>query len=146
ATPTVPTPTITPTPLPNALYFPLLLRPGGVCEIGRLQVMVWGTFYSFEINQDNIVRFVEPLPWQSPTVFNLVNYEGPVIWTQYKPYYVKQFDGYSFTYPGGMAGADFRLFVRTLCGVIIINTSVDDPTPTPDPGQPAATSTPPPIR
>ncbi len=146
ATPTVPTPTITPTPLPNPLYFPMLLRPGGVCEIGRLQVMVWGTFYSFDIAQDNIVRFVEPLPWQEPTVFNLVNYDGPVIWTQYKPFYVKQIDGYSFSYPGGMSGADFRLFVRTLCGYIIIETSVDDPTPTPDPVQPVATSTPPPIR
>ncbi len=147
ATPTVPTPTITPTPS-YMLYFPMLLRLGSVCEIGRLQVTVWGTYYDFKISQDNIVYFVEPLPWQNPTLFKLVNYDGPVTWTQYKPYYFKQIGGYEFTYPGGLAGADFRLFVHTECGYIIINTSVDDPTPTPTPtpAQSSLTATPPTIR
>ena len=98
-----------------------------------MQTTVWGTFYSFPLNFNNIPRYVEPLPWQAefPTVFKLVNFEGPVLWTQYLPFYKKQIDGYTFTYPGGFAGQDFKLFVRTECGLILIYTSVDDPTPTP---------------
>jgi hypothetical protein len=150
-TPTnTPTPTPTPTetvpPPPNPLYFPRVFRPGGVCEIGRLQTIVWGHFYSFPIREDGLVRYVRPLPWQFPTVFRVVNYEGPTEWTQYKPFYVKQHGGYEFSYPGGRPGADFRLFLRTECGVIIIETSVDDPTPTPVPGTPTPTPTPPKLR
>ncbi|MCX7853798.1 MAG: alcohol dehydrogenase catalytic domain-containing protein, partial [Caldilineales bacterium] len=100
----------------------------------------------FPIREDGLVRYVRPLPWQFPTVFRVVNYEGPTEWTQYKPFYTKQRGGYEFTYPGGMPGADFRLFLRTDCGVVIIETSVDDPTPTPVPGTPTPTPTPPKLR
>ncbi len=129
-TPTA-TPTGTPPPPPNPLYFPLILRPGGVCEVGRLQTTIWGNFYSFPLDFQNVIHFVQPIPWQTPTEFHLVNYEGSVIWTQYLPYYHKQVDGYDFTYPGGLSGDDFKLFVRTDCGLILIETSIDDPTPTP---------------
>jgi hypothetical protein len=152
-TPTdTPTATVTPTepppPPPNPLYFPLILRPGGVCETGRLQVEVWGHWYNFPLDFNNIVHFVGPLPWQTSTTFHLVDFEGPVTWTQYLPFYHKQLDGYDFTFPGGYAGQDFKLFVFTECGLILIETSVDDPTPTP-PAQntnlptPAPTVTPP---
>ncbi len=149
ATPTVPTPTITPTALPNPLYFPMILVPGGVCEIGRIQVEVWGTMYNMPLKPDGYFRMIEPLPWQTPTVFKLVNYTGPVLWVQYKPFYHKQEDGYQFSYPGGMSGQDFRLFVLTSCGRIVIETSVDDPTPTPAGGghvDPPVAVTPTPIR
>ncbi len=135
---TTPTPTVTPTPASNTpippqnpIYLPLIVKPGGMCEVGRLQVNVWGTFYSFPLTPDGNVKLIEPLDWQSPTEFKIVLYEGPVKWTQYKPTYFKQEGGYTFTYPGDRAGEDFLLFVDTDCGVIGIETAIDDPTPTP---------------
>lgn len=130
ATPTLtPTPTATPDSLYN--YFPLMLHPGDLCDIGRLQVEIYSTFYSFPLQPDGNVKSVRPLPWQLPTVFHVVNYEGPIIWTQYQPIYVKQEGGTEFIYPGGYAGAEFSLFVKTNCGDLAVETEIDDPTPTP---------------
>ena len=92
---------------------------------------VWGTFYSFPLTPDGNVKLIEPLDWQSPTEFKIALYEGPVKWTQYKPKYFKQEGGYTFTCPGDRAGEDFLLFVDTDCGVIGIETAIDDPTPIP---------------
>lgn len=150
ATPTpTPTPLVTPTatatPVPNPVWIPVAMRPGGVCEIGRVQVTVFGTFYSFSLTPDGNVKTIRPLPWQSPTVFRIVNYEGPVVWTQYRPLYEKQIGGYEFTYPGGRAGDIFTLYVETSCGIVRIETDIDDPTPTPTP-QVTPTRTPTPTR
>ncbi len=149
ATPTpTPTPVLTPTAtatlVPNGIWLPIINRPGGVCIEGRLQVTVFDTFYSFKLTPDGNTKTIRPLPWQSPTVFRVVNYSGPVIWTQYQPTYFKQVDGYEFTYPGGRAGEPFRLWVETACGIIAVQTDIDDPTPTPTPlsTTPAATATP----
>ncbi len=127
--------------MPNGIWLPIIERPGGVCVEGRLQVTVFDTFYSFQLTPDGNVKTIRPLPWQSPTLFRLVNYSGPVIWTQYQPVYFKQVNGYEFTYPGGRSGETFRLWVETACGIIVVQTDIDDPTPTPTP-RPAATATP----
>ena len=131
-TPTAtPIPPDTPTPIPNPIYLPVMVKPAGMCEISRLQVEVWGTFYSFPLTPDGTVKTIKPLDWQTPTVFRLVNYSGPVTWTQYKPTYAKQIGGYEFIYPGTQAGDIFWMFVRTNCGTVAVATAVDDPTPTP---------------
>ena len=139
----IPLPTYTPTPTPRTpvpptpstphLYLPMIQQPGGVCQTGLVQVQVWGTYYTFPLTEDGAVKLIQPLPWQYPTTFKVLYYNGSVVWTQYKPYYRNQVGGYEFTYPGGNAGDDFRLFVYTDCGVIGIDSSVDDPTPTPEP-------------
>ena len=77
------------TPSPN-IDLPLIMVPGSMCEIGRLQVVVWGTFYSFSLQPTGIANIINPLPWQEATVFRIANYEGPVLWTQYKPYYTNK--------------------------------------------------------
>ena len=137
---TTPTPTATPippdTPAPpqNPIYLPIIITPGGVCQTGRLQVTVWGTFYSFPLAPDGNIKTIKPMDWQSSTTFRIVNYQGPVTWTQYKPSYYKQHGGYEFVYPGGQAGEIFWMTVQTSCGTIVIASPVDDPTPTPAPG------------
>ncbi|MCP4168020.1 MAG: DUF11 domain-containing protein, partial [Chloroflexi bacterium] len=117
----------------NPIYLPIIIMPGGVCETGRVQVTVWGTFYSFPLTPDENVKTIRPLNWNSTTTFRIVNYDGAVVWTQYQPTYFKQQGGYEFVYPGGHAGEVFWLTVQTECGTIIIATPVDDPTPTPVP-------------
>ncbi|MCO6451127.1 MAG: carboxypeptidase regulatory-like domain-containing protein [Caldilineales bacterium] len=138
------TPTVTPTATPYKLYFPMILQLPDRCVYGQVQVVVWGVFHSFNLLPDGNAKTIKPLPWQSPTTFKIVNYEGDVLWTQYRPFYVKQEGGYEFTYPGGHAGDDYKLFIRTECGTIHIDSSVDDPTPTATPltGAEVPTATP----
>ncbi len=128
------------------LFMPMIIQPGGVCEVGRLNVTLWGRFYSFPLKPDGNVKMIPPLPWGEPTTFYVVDYDGFVTWTQYAPYYRKQEGGYEFTYPGTTdgtyAGDDFHLFVYTECGTIFVDTTIDDPTPTPGAPQPTATPTP----
>jgi len=130
-----PTFTLTPTSTPDGHtnYFPMVLNPGGLCQIGRLQVEIYGTFYSFPLQPDGNVKSIRPLPWEFPTVFHVVNYHGPITWTQYQPAYLKQEGGNDFIYAGGYAGAEFSLFVHTSCGDLAVETEIDDPTPTPTP-------------
>ena len=75
-----PTPTPsgnTPTPIPNPIYLPIIMKPSGMCEVGRLQVTVWGTFYSFPLKPDNNLKVIEPLDWASPTEFKIVLLRRP---------------------------------------------------------------------
>ncbi|RME43646.1 MAG: carboxypeptidase regulatory-like domain-containing protein, partial [Chloroflexi bacterium] len=129
------TPTLTPTPTRehHGLYFPLIMKYPNMCEIGRVQVMANGVFYSFSLKPDGNVKSIAPLPWKYPTDFNIVNYTSDVTWIQYQPYWTKQIGGYTFTYPGGFPGKEFSLFVWTDCGRLAIETEIDDPTPTPTP-------------
>jgi hypothetical protein len=130
-----PTPTHTPIPThtPTPRYTPTHTPTPGVCETGRLETTIWGRFHSYRLDEIEIIHPLYPLPWQSPTVFNIVGYAGPVKWTLYQPYWEKQVGGYQYVYPGGNAGDDFTLFVETDCGTIQLQTAVDDPTATPDP-------------
>ena len=134
--PTV-TPTRTPTPGgPTATPTPTLTpTPAGVCQTGRLEVTIWGTKHSFPIDGQwgDPPRTIKPLPWQFPTVFTVVGYNGPILWTQYQPYWTQQVGGNTFIYPGGLAGAQYTLYVETDCGVVAIHSDIDDPTPTPTP-------------
>lgn len=143
-----PTPTLTPTATtsPPRLYLPMILTPGGVCEEGTLNVIIYGKLYSHPLTPDGNVKSIPPLPWKFPTTFYISNYVGAVTWTQYQPYYHKQIGGYTFTFPGGHAGEEFSLFVNTECGALAVETEIDDPTPTPTPtpnAAPTATPAPP---
>ena len=128
ATPTLPA---TPTPRPNPVWLPVLINPLPMCELAHVRTEIGGQTYRFPLKPDGNIKFVPPLPWNKPTLFQVIGYEGPIVWTQYKPVYVKQEGDYEFVYPGGEPGADFRLFVRTTCGVIVIDSSLKGPTPTP---------------
>ncbi len=147
----VETPTPTPTPLPNPMYIPIVLKPLPACEVAYVQTVIWGHRYVFPLKPDGNVKFIPPPPWSEPTTFRIVGYDGPVTWTQYEPTYRRQVGGYEFVYPGGHAGETFRLFVKTTCGTVVIESSVDDPTATPTPAAAPApasapTPTPEPLR
>ena len=95
----------------NVIFLPMVLYPGGVCVTGRVQVNVAGIPYDFSLVPDGNVKYIKPLLWCEPTVFNIVGYEGSVIWTQYAPFYTQQVGGYQFTFPGGYNGDPYP----TLC-------------------------------
>ena len=129
ATPTpVPTPTVvppTPTPTGDHIYLPIIITPGDKCEISRVNVVVWGQFFSFPV--DNQIHVVPPLPWQTPTEFRLFNYTGDRTWYLYDPYYEKQSGGDAYVYGGGHPGDPFSLYLFTDCGFILITSHVDPP-------------------
>ncbi len=132
------TPTRTPTPQTAPTFTPTPTRtptpaPGGVCVTGRVEVTIWGEKYSYSLVPDGNAKILKPLPWQTSTTLNIVNYTGPVTWTQYAPTWKKQVGGYSFTYPGGLPGAAFSIFIITECGEIMLISYIDDPTATPTP-------------
>lgn len=128
------TPTRTPTPQTPPTSTPTRTpTPGGVCATGRVEVTIWGVKYSYSLVPDGNAKMLKPLPWQYATTLQLVNYTGNTIWTQYAPYWHKQVGGYSFTYPGGLPGAAFSLFLITDCGEIMLVSYIDDPTATPTP-------------
>lgn len=131
-TPT-PSPTVTPTATPFKLYLPIILTRPPVCEVGYIYVNVWGKPFNIPLYDVPYVYMLRPLPWGFPTTFYLREYEGDVLWTQYDPFFHKQDGGYEFTFPGGYAGEEFTLYVKTECGEVVIMTNVDDPTPTPAP-------------
>ncbi len=91
-----PTPTYTPTPTPPTLYLPMILTKPSECVAGKVHVIVWGEHFSFPLTPDGNVKSIPPLAWQFPTTFWITNYSGPVIWTQYQPFYNKQVGGYQF--------------------------------------------------
>ncbi len=132
ATPTLmhtPTPTHTPAPRYTTTHTPA----PGVCETGRLETTIWGRFYSIPLDETEIIHPIIPVPWQYSTEFNIVGYSGPVTLTLYQLCWEKQEGGYQYVYPGGHAGDDFTLFVYTDCGLIQLQTAVDDPSGTPNP-------------
>ena len=132
-TPTVsPTEPVSPVPTPTKLYLPMILYSyGGICEEGDVQVTVFGRVFTFPLKPDGTIKSIPPLPWQAPTTFRVINYDGPVRWRMYQPYYFAQDGGYEFAYPGGRSGEEFSLFIHTDCGALAIETEIDDPTPTP---------------
>ena len=132
--PPTPTPTHTPTPLPSPTPSATITPPPG-CENARLQFEVWGKQFNIPLWDDSQVWSVNGLPWQRPTVFNVTGFNGNVTWRQYQPYWKEQYGGYSFTYPGGHAGDLFQLYVYSQCGIIQLMGAIDDPTPTPVPGE-----------
>ena len=132
ATPTeaptaTPTPTATNTPTPHKLYLPMIVNTVSVCTTGQVWVEVFGELFIIPLEPDGNVKTIAPLPWHSPTIFNIMSYDGDIRWRQYQPVYNRQDGGYSFIYPGGHAGEEFSLVIYSDCGSIRIETDVDDP-------------------